>query len=91
MNTISIIPVMQSIKAQLKALRTRHDDTFSNVSAFNPMSRIKIQTELPRMQETLRGISLQLCKINTILLKGEECALYNEIISLYNDLKEDLF
>ena len=89
MNTISIIPVMQSIKAQLKALRTRHDDTFSNVSAFNPMSRI--QTELPRMQETLRGISLQLCKINPILLKGEECALYNEIISLYNDLKEDLF
>ena len=91
MNTISIIPVMQSIKAQLRALRIRHDDIFSNVSAFNPMSRIKIQTELPRMQETLRGISLQLCKINPILLKGEECALYDEIISLYNDLKEDLF
>ena len=90
-NDVPAINKLRQIKSQLDNLRRKYDDVFSNVSAFNPMSRIKIQVELPKMQETFKEISNKLATINRFSLSYEAHEVYNEVEDLYNELKEDLF
>ena len=90
-NDASDINKLRQIKAQLENLRRKYDEVFSNVSPFNPISRIKIQVELPKMQESFKEIRSKLATINRFNLSCAEHELFNEVEDLYNALKEDLF
>ena len=91
-NDAPAINKLRQIKAQLENLRRKYDEVFSNVSAFNPMSRIKIQVELPKLQETFKEIRNKLASINPFSLSSyNDHEFYNEVEDLYNGLKEDLF
>ena len=85
------IKVLRSIESQLNALRSRYNQTFANVSPFNPASRFVIQTHLPKMQQELREISRRVGLINPSTLGSQEVGVWYEINALLEELEEDLF
>lgn len=82
---------LRLIKLQLENLKKKYDKEFTKISSFNPLSRIKIHIELPKMQETFKEISDRLATINRFSLSYEDHEFYNKVEDLYNELKEDLF
>lgn len=90
-NDAPAINKLRQIKSQLDNLRKKYNEVFANASSFNPMSRIKIQVELPRMQDTFKEIRGRFASINRFALSYDDHEFYNEVEDLYNELKEDLF
>lgn len=90
-DNVPAINKLRLIKVQLENLRKKYNEVFANASSFNPMSRIKIQVELPRMQDTFKEIRDRFASINRFALSYDDHEFYNEVEDLYNELKEDLF
>ena len=85
------INTLISIRSRLLSLKRNVESTFSNMSPFNPMSRIKLQVELPRMQQEFRNISQQVMLLNPSTFGSQEVSIWYDIKELLEELKEDLF
>lgn len=83
--------MLRSIESHLNALRSRYNQTFANVSPYNPISHIVIQTHLPKMQQEFREISNRVSLINPATLGSQEISVWYQINALLEELEEDLF
>lgn len=80
-----------SCSTRLAKLRHEYETTFNNVSSFNPMSQIIIQTKLPAMQNELRSIARIMDSINVYSLSEADLGQYQYLKVIFNDLKDGLF
>jgi len=80
-----------SIRSRLLSLKRNVGDTFSNISPFNPMSRIKLQVELPKMQQEFRNISRQVMLLNAPTFGSQDVSIWHDIHELLEELEDDLF
>lgn len=80
-----------AIRSRLLSLKRNFESTFSNISPFNPISRIKLQVELPKMQQEFRNISQQVRLLNYSTFGSQEVAIWYDIKELLEELEDDLF